>query len=342
MAIPVSALPLMVGIPDDMQVLLTARAADGTPTWSVPGNVSFASHLAPEFRARLFNVFFGPKLPLSPMPGTRGLPLVNNVGDTDTSAISLRMLDQFLDHTAAGCFNHPRAVLDSGRDRVALKLSGIAGLQMPRTIKLRISEPADIVREASEHQMHFPLIIRVAGSHGGDTTVKVDHADEVARQLRNLPWGGRDLYLTEFVDYRDDDGRHRKMRLVVAGRRVFLRHLIVADDWHLHAQDRDDAAAAEEVAALAGFTATLLPRIESTVFAVADALALDFFGIDCSLRPDGRLLVFEANAAMNILHNTRPSPNCWDAPIRSIHDALAALLFDPANWHFPNLQAVPA
>jgi glutathione synthase/RimK-type ligase-like ATP-grasp enzyme len=325
-----------------MQVVLTARAANGIPIWSVPGNVSFAAHLAPEFRARLFDVFFGPKLPLSPTPGTRGQPLVNNVGDADTSAISLRMLDELLDHTAAGCFNHPRAVLDSGRDRVATKLSGIAGLQMPRTIKVRISEPADIVREASEHQLEFPLIIRVAGSHGGDTTVKVDSAGEVASRLRNLPWGGRDLYLTQFVDYRDEDGRHRKMRLVVAGRQVFLRHLIVADDWHLHAQDRDDAAAAEEMAALTTFTSTLLPMIQPAVFAIADALALDFFGIDCSLRPDGRLLVFEANAAMNILHNTRPSPNCWDAPIRLIHDALTVLLFDPARWRFPNPRAIPA
>ena len=54
--------------------------------------------------------------------------------------------------------------------------------------------------------------------------------------------------------------------------------------------------------------------------------------MDCSLRPDGSVLLFEANAAMNVLHNLRPSPNLWDAPIRDITDALVGLLTAPARW----------
>ncbi|HEX6613512.1 MAG TPA: hypothetical protein VF022_06600, partial [Rhodanobacteraceae bacterium] len=88
----------------------------------------------------------------------------------------------------------------------------------------------------------------------------------------------------------------------------------------------------EEEAALRDFRPQLLPAIEERVAAIGDALGLDYFGIDCNLRPDGDLLAFEANPLMDILHNSMTSPNCWDAAIADIHDALAALLFDPARW----------
>src|SRR5690348_17702098 len=63
------------------------------------------------------------------------------------------------------------------------------------------------------------------------------------------------------------------------------------------------------------------------------------FRSDCNLRPDGSLLIFEANALMDVLNNTSPSPNCWDAPIARIHGALASLLFDRSEEHTSELQS---
>lgn len=324
-------LAVMVGLPDDSLVRLMS---DGQRLdWSVPGNTSFPSLLLPEFRARLVQVFFGPSIRVTPSPQAYGRPVVNNVGDPDTSSVSLRILVELLEITHARCFNHPLSVLDSGRDRIAAKLAHIPGMQVPRTLRLRIDEPEDLVQQAQNAGLAFPLIVRVAGSHGGNTTVKVDQPDQMKIALRQIAWGGRDLYVTEYVEYRDEDGRYRKMRLVTVGGEYFFRHLIVADHWHIHAQDRDSEAAAEETAMLSEFTATMLPRIEDTLDAVREAMGLDFFGMDCSLRPDGRLLLFEANTVMDILTNSIAPPNCWDAPIERIRDALTALLFDPGRWH---------
>jgi glutathione synthase/RimK-type ligase-like ATP-grasp enzyme len=323
---------VMTGIPDDRRVVLTSYGPDGQATWSVPGNSSFASQLAPALRQRLRNVYFGPLLQLGLRPEAAGRPLVNNISDPDTSAIALGMLVELVAKMRAPCFNHPAAVLDSSRERVAAKLAAIAGMHVPRTVRARIDEPADLGDVADAQGLAFPLIVRPAGAHGGEGTAKVDSAADARVALRGVPWGGRDLFLTEYVDYRDDDGQFRKVRLVFAGGEVLLRHQVVASDWHVHVRDRSAAALAEEAAMLEGFATTQLPRLRPTLDDVAAAMDLDFFGMDCSLRPDGRVLLFEANAAMNILHNTQPSPNIWDAPIRRIHDALAAVLFDPSRW----------
>jgi len=123
---------------------------------------------------------------------------------------------------------------------------------------------------------------------------------------------------------------------------IFLRHLIIADDWLVHVHDRRAALAEEEIAALANFDSELLPQVRERVLRIADALDMDYFGIDCNLRADGSLLIFEANAMMDVLNNTSPSPNCWDAPIARIHDALASLLFDPARWRHPVRETATA
>ncbi|QNP41415.1 ATP-grasp domain-containing protein [Lysobacter solisilvae (ex Woo and Kim 2020)] len=335
-------MPVMVGLPDDRLVYLGAHPRTGEIGWSVPGNSSFPSQLDPAIRRHLTEVYFGSSIPVTPNQAARGRPLLNNICDPDTSAQSLHSLEHIVAELQAPCFNHPSAVLDTTRERVAVKLAHIHGLQVPRTVRTRLDEPADLARVANVNGLRFPLIVRIAGAHNGSATVRIDSADGAAVGLRSIPWGGRDLYLTEFVDYRDDDGMHRKMRLVFVGRDVFLRHLVIADDWHVHAQDRNDWMAQEETTMLTTFRSDVLPRLRETLAAVVDIMRLDFFGMDCSLRPDGRLLMFETNSAMNILHNSKPSPNYWDAPIRQIHDALAALLLDPQRWQFPATRSAAA
>ena len=328
-----AVLPLMMGLPDNRQIGVSpAPASPSGFAFNFLGNSRIGTHLAPAFKQRLMRVFFGPEIPIRVPEHLRQAPLINAIGDPDISSISLRMLRDHVDATNLPCFNHPAAVLGNSRDGVARKLAGIDGVWTPRTIRLRIEEPDDLQRAAHEHDLQWPLILRVAGSHRGVAMVKVDDPAQTKAALRGLQWGGRDLYLTEYVDCRDADGHWRKMRVVVAGDGTFLRHRVIANRWLVHVGDRELGHMAEEEAALRDFDAQMLPAIGTRVRAIADALGMDYFGIDCNLRPDGRLLIFEANALMDILHNSMTSPNCWDAAIARIHEALVALLFDPARW----------
>lgn len=340
-ASPAAILPLMMGIPDDQRIAVSAAPRGGL-SYNFLGNARIGTYLAPRFKQRLVRVLFGPNLPIRMPPWLRESALVNAVGDADISAESLRILITHLRENPAACFNHPAAVLGCSRDGVAEKLARMEGVLMPRTIRLRIGEPEDLIQAAREHELRWPLIVRVAGSHRGQCTAKVDDPSQVRAALHDMPWGGRDLYLTEYIECRDDDGHYRKMRIVLVGKDIFLRHLVIANGWLVHVSDRELGHLGEEENALRTFRSQLLPVIDERVGAIADALDMDYFGIDCNLRPNGDLLIFEANPLMDILQNQMTSPNCWDAAIAEIHEALAALLFDPQRWRHTTHQKTAA
>ncbi|HEX5314510.1 MAG TPA: hypothetical protein VFX38_06355 [Gammaproteobacteria bacterium] len=328
-------LALMVGLPDDMMVNVWPRSRNGDLDVSVPGNARLADDLPQREQQRLARTYFGPDIPIQLPAAVRQNAVVNAIADPDVSSASLRVLEAFLQDGACACFNHPTAVLECGRERVAEKLSAVPGMLVPRTIRRKIGEPADLLREAAENGIGYPLIVRIAGSHRGATTVKIDRPEDAAPALRAIPWGGRELYVTEYVDYRDDDGLFRKMRIIFVGKQRILRHFVIAGDWQVHRGDRLMQHVNEEATMLCNFDSTLLPQLRGTLESIAEAMDLDFFGIDCKLRPDGSLLMFETNAMMNTMYNDAPSPNCWDAPVRRIREAVGALLFEPARWRHP-------
>lgn len=319
---------LLFGVPDDMMLAVMA-APDGRLQFGSRGSASFLAQL----RSRLPGwpeIFVGPRL-LPRATGARPRHLVNHVADPDLCSVALAVAAHLAKDWQATTFNHPDAVRATGRDAIASRLADIPGLDVPRTVRLRPRSPADITATAEAHGLAWPLLARIAGDHGGVSLVQLDHPGHLD-PLHALPWGGRELYLTEFRDFADADGRYRKIRLAVVGERIFIRHLLIGDGWLLHSTRRAVEDDTEEAAFLEGFDQAVLPSIEPAVREIARRLRLDYFGIDCSLRPDGRLLVFEANACMNILDNSRPSPNIWDAPVAAISDALLDLLLDPSRW----------
>lgn len=345
MIVPASfpdTLPVMAGLPDDNLATYKLPRDGQSPTFVIQGTASFRAHLPAEIRKRMPVVYFGPRGSLAVSDESRHQPLVNFTAEPDTCGGALGILRDAVEAGGIACFNHPAAVLDSTRDAVAMKLAGVPGLQVPRTIRVRPVQPLDVAEAAEAAGLTWPVIVRVAGTHAGATTIRIDRREDVRDAMKRMPWGGHELYVTEYAAYSDADGMHRKMRLVVVGRDVFLRHVLATPGWHVHARDHDARFDVEEREAMAAFDAGLLPRVRSTLDALIEAMDLDYFGMDCSLRPDGRLLVFEANANMNVLHDSRPdAAHCVHA-IERIRDALIALLADPARWRHPGRAARPA
>ncbi|TCZ86192.1 RimK family alpha-L-glutamate ligase [Lysobacter sp. N42] len=325
------------GIPDDRRVLcLYSRRTQG-PAYIPTGTASFLSEVAPVLpgcEVALLGPDFHVRLHPERLPRT----LVNHIGDQDRCSAALRGAAAL--HKASGlpCFNPPANVQRATRDGVASLLAGIDGLQVPRTIRVTPRHPRELHAAAAAADLCYPLIARIAGDHGGLSMVKLDVPGD-SEPLHAIPWGGREMYLTEFVDYADADGLHRKVRLAVVGDGLFARHRVRAPHWLLHAADRDHESLEEEAEFLDGFDARWRPRLEPVVHAVRQRLGLDYFGIDCSLRPDGTVLLFEANPCMQILRNTSPSPNIWDRPISRILDSLLRLLQNPARWVAPGGQS---
>lgn len=257
-------------------------------------------------------------------------PIVNYLADADIYDVPLRKADRIVRQMERPAFNAPASVLGTRRDLASQSLADVQGVHMPRTIRAAANAPADLIAAVERAGLTYPLLVRRTGTHGGVGMVKLDRAEDLASaQIR---FGEGELYVTEFVDFADADGLYRKHRLVVVGEEIFMRHVIVGETWLLHAERRAQDTGAEELAALAGFEESTGPAIRTAMLGIARTLGLDYFGVDCSIRPDGQVLVFEANACMNILLNSAPSPNMWDAPIAAILAALRRLLAEPGRW----------
>jgi glutathione synthase/RimK-type ligase-like ATP-grasp enzyme len=168
--------------------------------------------------------------------------------------------------------------------------------------------------------------------------VRVDSAEEMDKILE-LDRGPRPFYVTEFCDFVSPDGRYRKYRIAVVGEQIFLRHVIVGDKWLLHAARRTTNTEEEELQVLSSFDRDLAPRMRPVFREITRRLGLDYFGVDCAQHKSGEILLFEANACMNILDNTKRSPNMWDEPIAHIKRALEARLAQPHTWRHTGSRA---
>jgi glutathione synthase/RimK-type ligase-like ATP-grasp enzyme len=320
---------MLMGVPDDQRGRISHSAWNKPPGMVMQGTASFLGQLQ-DLPWNALRIYFGgeklemdARLPLGPS--------INFMADADLYPRALRQAAIFVQKVPAPCFNHPAAVMRTTRDEVARRLAGIEGLQVPTTVRVKATRYAQLQAAAEAAGLRFPLIVRMAGDHGGVSTVRVDgsHDWEAANPL---PWGGRDAYLTQFVDFQDGDGFHRKMRLAVVGDEVFLKHRYVSREWLVHFKSHTQETEAAERLFMQRFEEDTLARVKPAVLEVARRLGLDYFGMDVSLRGDGSMLLFEANATMNILSVHRAVTDMWEAPAARIQSALRALLAQPARW----------
>lgn len=269
--------------------------------------------------------------------------ILNLITDPDQNPRTLDNLKKLLRDYPGKVINRPEAVLRSTRDQVARLLDGIPGLIAPKTIRVRNPKP-DLVASAIERAgMRFPLIVRLAGTHTGRIVGLFDTMDDLRAALTEP---GEHI-ITEFVDYRSDDGFYRKYRVFFVGQQRLLRHMIISDAWNVHTQDRSRIMAnrpeliAEERAALATPERLFQPAMSETLAQVRQRMALDYFGIDFGIAPTGRLILFEANATMNYKPWVRLPPqfDYLEDFYRPAGLALRELLGAPP-WSLPNLSQV--
>ncbi len=250
--------------------------------------------------------------------------IINEISDPDSHSRALLQAETFRSHfPGVYCLNEPATVRALTRSEVSRRLHGLEGVIMPKTRHFTINSRNDVLDLLERNP--GPVLLRKAGEHNGRNTVLVNAIDEIDR-TDCLPLDGSTYYLTDFVDFRSDDGLYRKWRLVVIGGEAYLRHMITGEHWMVHSESRLAAYAHEETLALATFESELKPCIAGTCRRIAEALELDYFGIDCSIRADNALLIFEANPNMNILVNTDPTPNMFEQPIATILEALNTYL----------------
>lgn len=271
-----------------------------------------------------------PRLKARPSLSSVGA-ILNLITDPDLNPKVLGYAARLLQGYRGRIINQPEDVLRSGRDATATLLAGIDGLIVPRIARFR-GHP-NLARLAIEQAgLSFPAILREIGTHNGKIVGIVASLDALLCLIKPKA----EYFLTEYVEARDSDGFYHKIRYFFFGPNPLFRHRIVSDHWNVHGPDRErfmvdhPASIARERAMVEQGLAVLPAAAQATLLAIRARMPLDYFGIDFALMPDGRLLLFEANATMNFFSMSNAPPFNYFAPLLAEAQAKFAMMIDAA------------
>jgi hypothetical protein len=327
---------LICGLPDSRKVTVNKI---GPPIDLIyEGTASFLQQTSGELKVNL--VWVGPASPQQSRL-TDG-PMVNYIADPDLCTQALQRASTGAANIPRPWFNHPDRIVATTRDAISRTLQGIDGLIVPRVARCRPDSPADIIKAIADGGLRYPVLVRSAGEHGGKTLTLIDGPED-ERVFYPAVAAGTDLYATEFYDFADADGLYRRYRFAVVGGELFYKSIIIGPHWNVHGSSRiwNPETIAEERAIIDSFDTVLAPRIKPVIDTIYDRVGLDYFGMDCSIRSDGSILVFEVNANMDILVHIKFQPDLWSERTARIKSALLALLADPSRWVSEKRQAQP-
>jgi tetratricopeptide (TPR) repeat protein len=223
----------------------------------------------------------------------------NIVGDADQGAACLQELERFMATARAPVLNPPERIERTTRERIGALLGGIEDIYVPATFRWTPGQDgAETVHTAiSRAAMDYPVIARPVGEHGGKGVVLLASPDDQSE----LP-DTDELYLTDYHEYRSSDGCYRKYRVIFIDRQPYPYHLAIGSQWMLHYFSADmlceKSRLDEERHFLDDPESALGARAWAALHAIGARMDLDYCGIDFSLLPDGRVLVFETNATM--------------------------------------------
>jgi len=225
--------------------------------------------------------------------------LFNAMSATEEHAGTIERCRALIDAAGAAAINHP-ARLDGVR-RAALPhtLRDVPGCVVQPVCRLTRDEvEAAGVSGAFGAELPFPLLIRPVDTQRGDGLERLHDANHVMGYLARFDAAA--FTVTPFVDYRSADGFYRKYRVIVVDGVPYPYHLAISTDWLVHywrvsgAMRASAALRAEEERFLAE-PERVFPTWTATFTAMAHAVGLEFFGVDCALDDAGRVLVFECD-----------------------------------------------
>ena len=304
----------------ELRVLVLATTA--------AGNVPYRTIMPPARYSRLVWYMEHARVEDAPDPSRYDV-VFNTIGDADLAEPSLEAVQRFLTGCVKPVLNRPEPVMRTRRDRVPSLLGGLADVVVPQTVRVSAEEIERVGLKAlaAMHGFTGPLLARPTGLHGGQGVVRAETPDALDQPQP----GSGDHYLIQYVDYRSADGLYRKYRMLFIGGEPFTYHQAISQHWLVHhdtagmgdhPERRDEEARfLKDPCAIIGLQA--LERIGR----IGNALDLDYCGVDFSVLPDGRVLVFEANATM-LAHCEKPEgPYAYKNPyVEVIVEAFQALL----------------
>ena len=262
--------------------------------------------------------------------------VVNLISDADQAGAVLPLAARLVARLGKPVINDPGKIQRTTRDAVAELLPGIAGCRIPQILRLAAASDVSIPALQARLSFSFPVLVRPAGTHGGDDFEKIGDVAELASFLAQRP--DSDHYVIEYIDYASADGYFRKYRFIFVSEEILPYHLAIGNEWKVHHVSTDMAnqpwMQQEEAMFLANPGAIFDASHDQALRTVRERIGLDYFGIDCGLDAAGNLIVFEVNASM-LVHDDNADYPYKDPFVRAIKQAFDAMLRNRAGRDLP-------
>jgi tetratricopeptide (TPR) repeat protein len=283
---------------------------------STDGGNLYAGHLLDDARFQTTTIYVEAFEPGTPLPLHR--LIVNGIADADGRGDALERARAIAATSDAPLLNDPARVAATARIDNAARLARLAGVRTATIAPLDPGEPPA-----------FPFLVRAPGFHMGLHFELVENAGRLEAALARFP--ARDALAIEYIDTRDADGLYRKYRVMTVDGTLYPLHLAFARDWKVHYFSSEMFEHADlrerERAFLDDMAGTLGARAIGALQSVAKMLDLDYAGIDFTLDRDGRVVVFEANAAMTVVPPDGDERFAYRVePTQRVVDAMAAMV----------------
>jgi D-alanine-D-alanine ligase-like ATP-grasp enzyme/acylphosphatase/Flp pilus assembly protein TadD len=197
--------------------------------------------------------------------------------------------------------NMPKAVRHTTRNGVYDAIHDVEGLVMPKTCRVTVKMADDLGSGIDAAGLRYPLIVRPTGTQTGKGMVVYKSVEDLKNRSEHHHPG--DYYAAEFFNFQSADGFWRKTRIFCIGGKLLAEHHVAAEDWNIHATNARILMSQErfindEIDFIKNFEVRMGAIRMAALRELASRVGLDYFGVDCSLLPDNRLLIFEVNASM--------------------------------------------
>lgn len=240
------------------------------------------------------------------------------IGEAERAHDAIARAQRFISSQAKRVVNQPKHLWKTARPNLPGALEGVYGCATVRTTRIA---RRDLVRCDG-----FPLLIRPIDTHAGYGLERIEDAAGLAAYLQSHDDERFDV--TPFVEYRSRDGYYRKYRIVLVDGTPYPYHLAISPEWMVHYVKTPTASVgwmrAEEEQFLRE-PQSVFANWERTFSEMAQALELDYVGVDCAIMPGGRVLVFEADTAL-LIHCREPADSYKHRYVPRIFRAVERLL----------------
>ncbi len=247
----------------------------------------------------------------------------NVIGNAELMGASVDRLTRFIKSCPRPVLNPPERIAPTRRDLMPRLLANIPDVVVPPVMRIARDElGGDLVAKLAAGGIQLPVIIRPISTQGGSGVVLAETPEQVAEAAKTK---GDALYFIAYYNYPSADGYFRKYRTIYVDRQPFHYHLAISKKWLVHYFSAEMLAEPwkrdEEQIFLDTPEVALGARALAAVKAIGKRMNLDYCGMDYSVLPDGRIVVFEANATMSVY---LPDPQDFPYKQRHVNSIFAA------------------